>query len=87
MDIVTGNAADDSTLSKNAKLSRDLDLEAMKAMVALLSGLPLQPATNDALVSVPNSESTAEVKSRLFYKYFSFFLKVLQKCKLLEVSI
>ncbi|TPX48503.1 hypothetical protein SeLEV6574_g01999 [Synchytrium endobioticum] len=83
LDIVTGNTSDESAF-KNDRLPWALDLDAMKAMVALLSGLPLQPASNDALVSIPNSETNADVKARLFYKYFSFFLKVLQKCKLLE---
>ncbi|TPX30663.1 hypothetical protein SmJEL517_g05805 [Synchytrium microbalum] len=84
MDVVSGTVSDDLSISKNQKLPRDLDLEAMKAMVALLAGLPLQPTTSEMLGSINANDASAENKGRLFYKYFSFFLKVLQKCKLLE---
>ncbi|RKO86400.1 hypothetical protein BDK51DRAFT_31775, partial [Blyttiomyces helicus] len=70
---------------KNQKLHRDLDLACMRAMVSLLVGLPLQH-TGELLAAADDDsvEGTAEAKGRLFYKYLSFFLKVLQKCKVLE---
>ncbi|KAJ3039290.1 Ras GTPase activating protein ira2 [Rhizophlyctis rosea] len=77
---------DPAYVSQSTKLHRDLDVASMKAMMVLLSGLPLLPdlpsqkeAAESEKVDVSN-----EAKSRLFYKYLSFFLKVLQKCRVLE---
>ncbi|KAJ3298331.1 Ras GTPase activating protein ira2 [Borealophlyctis nickersoniae] len=81
--------------SKNQKLHRDLDLACMKAIVSLLSGLPLMvnaDGANKAEGTSANatdnkaecSNAAVEAKSRMFMKYLSFFLKVLQKCRLLE---
>ena len=86
---------------KNQKLIRDLDLASMKALMAILAGLPLQPssesvaafstqeAVNLAQNDDPNEfyESMNEFKGKLFYKYLSFFLKVLDNCKIMEVGI
>ncbi|KAJ3221156.1 Ras GTPase activating protein ira2, partial [Clydaea vesicula] len=82
---------------KNFKLYRDLDLACIKVMIPLLSELPLQPsnvenlkgesgpssALSSLLVLDQDFDSTPE-KGILFNKYLSFFLKVLQKCKMSE---
>lgn len=61
-------------------LQIDLDMACLKTMVVVLHQLPLQP-----------TEPTHEVdliqrKSKVFYKYFSFFLQLLDRCKASEVS-
>ncbi|KAI8801315.1 hypothetical protein BJ742DRAFT_685193 [Cladochytrium replicatum] len=83
--------------ANQAKLQTDLDVAAMKAMVTVLSGLPLQPTAEGPTAktaydeqimrttTMKLDEESSDAKSRLFYKYFSFCLKVLQKCKFLEV--
>ncbi|KAI9294940.1 hypothetical protein K502DRAFT_360889 [Neoconidiobolus thromboides FSU 785] len=60
------------------KLFRDLDLALMKTVVLLLDGLPL-------LAQDTKSEAERmEAKSKLFYKYFSYFIKLLNRCRILE---
>ncbi|KAI8328834.1 hypothetical protein BC941DRAFT_216115 [Chlamydoabsidia padenii] len=70
---------DDNSNSDKA-LQQDLDLACLKAMVQLLHRLPLQPLepvrTTDAF----------QVKSRLFYGYFDFFLKLLARCGKAETT-
>ncbi|KAF7726129.1 Ras GTPase activating protein ira2 [Apophysomyces ossiformis] len=75
----TGYAsASDSAQSQ--KLHRELDLSCLKTIVGLLHQLPLQP-------SEPVHETdAAQVKSRIFYKYFTFFLKLLNRCRISEVE-
>ncbi|KAJ9061115.1 Ras GTPase activating protein ira2 [Entomophthora muscae] len=60
------------------KLFRDLDLAIMKTVVLLLEGLPI--LSQDAKTEVER----AEIKSKLFYKYFSYFIKLLNRCRILE---
>ncbi|KAI8079304.1 hypothetical protein BDF21DRAFT_493917 [Thamnidium elegans] len=63
------------------KLQCDLDLACLKTIVALLHQLPLQP-------SEPVHESDALlIKSRIFYKYFTFFFKLLNRCRVLEIEL
>ncbi|KAJ3122925.1 Ras GTPase activating protein ira2 [Nowakowskiella sp. JEL0407] len=81
--------------TETAKLKSDLDLATMKTMVTLLSGLPLQPSA-EGHVNTNNQhnagrrpvddddDSSVDPKSQLFNKYFSFFLKILQKFKIFE---
>ncbi|KAJ3055682.1 Ras GTPase activating protein ira2 [Rhizophlyctis rosea] len=81
------NIPDDPTYaSQSLKLHRDLDVASMKAMMMLLSGLPLLPELPSPQESAETDkvDVSNEAKSRLFYKYLSFFLKVLQKCRVLE---
>ncbi|KAG0184581.1 Ras GTPase activating protein ira2 [Apophysomyces sp. BC1034] len=66
--------------SQNEKLHRDLDQACLKAIVEILHQLPLQPAE-----AVRQTE-TSDVKSRLFYKYFTFFLKLLNRCRVNELE-
>ncbi|KAJ3107169.1 Ras GTPase activating protein ira2 [Phlyctochytrium bullatum] len=83
----------DVSQAKNSKILRDLDIGSMKAMVAVLSGLPLQPAS-EAIAAVSAGfgatddsdvyDAANEAKGKLFCKYLDFFLKVLQKCKSIE---
>ncbi|KAG0221205.1 Ras GTPase activating protein ira2 [Mortierella sp. GBA43] len=62
----------------NGRLYRDLDLACMKSIVALLYQLPLQPyeTTHDTDMS--------QIRSAIFYRYFNFFLKLLNRCRVLE---
>jgi hypothetical protein len=73
----------------------DLDLACMKAMMSIIVGLPLQPVMEGVVgipVVIPPSNNDepegekAEAKGRLFHKYLTFFLNVLQKCRNLEVK-
>lgn len=67
-------------VAQSERLHRDLDLACLKAIVALLQQLPLQS-------SEPVRETDVnQVKSRLFYKYFTFFLKLLNRCRLNEME-
>ncbi|KAI7862201.1 hypothetical protein BDF14DRAFT_1858538 [Spinellus fusiger] len=69
-----------SSLEQGEKLYRDLDLACLKTIVLLLHQLPLQP-------SEPVHETGAgQVKSRMFYKYFTFFLKLLNRCRIYEIQ-
>ncbi|ORY04201.1 hypothetical protein K493DRAFT_311429 [Basidiobolus meristosporus CBS 931.73] len=65
---------------KNEKLHRDLDQACMKTIVVLLFQLPLQPSE-----PLQHDADLRQSKSRLFYKYFSFFIKLLNRCRILEV--
>ncbi|KAJ3414836.1 Neurofibromin 1 [Chytridiales sp. JEL 0842] len=79
----------------NMKLTRDLVLSSMKALVSVLVGLPLQPSTEavagmqvEALPQADDEldayETTNQFKGKQFYKYLNFFLQVLQKVKVKE---
>ncbi|KAL0094126.1 hypothetical protein F4703DRAFT_1816773 [Phycomyces blakesleeanus] len=69
-----------SSFEQGEKLHRDLDLACLKTIVNLLHQLPLQP-------SEPVHETGAsQVKSRMFYKYFTFFLKLLNRCRISEIQ-
>ncbi|OAD65239.1 hypothetical protein PHYBLDRAFT_85899, partial [Phycomyces blakesleeanus NRRL 1555(-)] len=65
---------------QNDKLNRDLDHACLKAIVGLLHQLPLQPSENG------RQGDPSQLKSRLFYKYFSFFLKLLNRYRLSEIE-
>ncbi|KAI9283473.1 hypothetical protein BC943DRAFT_100701 [Umbelopsis sp. AD052] len=62
----------------NEKLYHDLDQACLKTIVALLHQLPLQP------LEPAQEGQLGQVKSRIFYKYFTFFLKLLNRCKNIE---
>lgn len=77
------NASQSSNYEVNQveKLQSDLDIACLKTIVALLHHLPLQP-------SEPVVESDALViKSRIFYKYFTYFFKLLNRCRVSEASV
>ncbi|KAI8647143.1 hypothetical protein BD408DRAFT_358792 [Parasitella parasitica] len=62
------------------KLQNDLDIACLRTIVALLHHLPLQP-------SEPVVESDAlAIKSRIFYKYFTYFFKLLNRCRVSEIE-
>lgn len=63
----------------NEKAHKDLDQACIKAIVAILHQLPLQSTQ-----PVRDADSNQN-KSRLFYKYFTFFLKLLNRCRMSEV--
>ncbi|KAI9331843.1 hypothetical protein BDR26DRAFT_824234, partial [Obelidium mucronatum] len=75
------------------KLTRDLDLASMRALVAILDGLPIQ-LTTETIASVSSALKPEgydklfvghnEFKEHLFYRYLSFFLRVLDKCRTVE---
>ncbi|KAI9597754.1 hypothetical protein BDF19DRAFT_434347 [Syncephalis fuscata] len=69
---------DQVAFHRTEKLQRDLDQACMKSIVSLLAQLPLQPS------DMEHEADVSQIKSRLFYKYFSFFLKVLNRCRVLE---
>ncbi|XP_065830941.1 neurofibromin-like [Oscarella lobularis] len=62
--------------SSNSAAWRDLKLSSVRAVTALLEGLPLQPENTDS--------DQAEEKSKLFLKYFTLLMKILDECKSLE---
>ncbi|CAJ0643714.1 10011_t:CDS:10 [Entrophospora sp. SA101] len=68
----------ENTVNKNEKMHRELDQACLKTIVALLDKLPLQPSDTNLNTDLARS------KSRLFYKYFSFFIKLLNRCRILE---
>ncbi|KAG9291425.1 hypothetical protein G9A89_021843 [Geosiphon pyriformis] len=68
----------ENTLNKNERLHRDLDQACLKTIVALLHQLPLQPSDS------VHEADLSPVKARLFFKYFSFFIKLLNRCRILE---
>jgi neurofibromin 1 len=72
---------DQVAFHRTEKLQRDLDQACMKSIVSLLTQLPLQPS------DMEHETDVSQIKSRLFYKYFSFFLKVLSRCRVLEASV
>jgi len=73
-----GQGGNETSSNKSEKLHRDLDQTCLKTIVFLLHQLPLQPP--DAV----HESDLSGVKSRLFYKYFSFFIKLLNRCRILE---
>ncbi|KAI8068638.1 hypothetical protein BC940DRAFT_298677 [Gongronella butleri] len=66
------------TTTQNDKLQMELDQACLKAMVGLLNHLPLQT------LEPVRSTDTFQMKSRLFYDYFEFFLKILSSCRQFE---
>ncbi|XP_078599565.1 neurofibromin-like isoform X3 [Branchiostoma floridae x Branchiostoma japonicum] len=54
-------------------MTRDLDQASIEAVVALLTGLPLQPEEGDG-------GDLMEAKSQLFLKYFTLFMNLLNDC-------
>lgn len=62
-------------------MHRELDQACLKTIVALLDKLPLQPSDTNL------NTDLAKSKSKLFYKYFSFFIKLLNRCRILEVGV
>ncbi|KAJ3346803.1 Ras GTPase activating protein ira2 [Entophlyctis luteolus] len=91
-----GRAGDDNDrrTASELKLIRDLDLASMRALVAILDGLPIQltAETVESLkASLTNDEefdpfegSYNELKGHLFCDSLTFFLKVLDKCRVVE---
>ncbi|KAG1177602.1 hypothetical protein G6F70_005649 [Rhizopus microsporus] len=66
--------------SQLEKLQQDLDVACLKTIVALLHQLPLQPVES-------LQESNAMIaKSKIFFKYFTFFFKILNRCRLSELN-
>ncbi|KAJ1987203.1 Ras GTPase activating protein ira2 [Dimargaris cristalligena] len=79
MALALASAEEGGSFLQNEKLHRELDQDCMKTVVSLLLGLPLQPQDN-----VVESE-LGTVKSHQFYRYFSFFIKLLNRCRVLEI--
>ncbi|CAG8450213.1 2329_t:CDS:10 [Ambispora leptoticha] len=73
-----GNQISEITPSKNERLHRDLDQACLKTVHVLLAQLPLQPS------DTAHEADLSLTKARLFYKYFSFFIKLLNRCRILE---
>ncbi|KAF8943228.1 Ras GTPase activating protein ira2 [Haplosporangium gracile] len=64
--------------ANNGRLYRDLDLACMKSIVSLLYQLPLQP------YETAHDTDMTQIRSAIFYRYFNFFLKLLNRCRVLE---
>ncbi|KAG0224055.1 Ras GTPase activating protein ira2, partial [Actinomortierella wolfii] len=64
--------------TNNGRLYRDLDLACMKSIVTLLYQLPLQP------YETTHESDMTQVRSAIFYRYFNFFVKLLNRCRVLE---
>jgi len=64
--------------TNNGRLYRDLDLACMKSIVSLLYQLPLQP------YETTHDTDMTQIRSAIFYRYFNFFLKLLNRCRVLE---
>ncbi|KAF7723612.1 Ras GTPase activating protein ira2 [Apophysomyces ossiformis] len=62
----------------NTKLQHELDMECLKTIVVLLHQLPLQPCDSGYQTDV------LQIKSKMFYKYFTFFLKLLNRYRITE---
>ncbi|OZJ06244.1 hypothetical protein BZG36_00849 [Bifiguratus adelaidae] len=62
----------------NEKYHRDLDQACLRSLISILDHLPLQPAKDVREADVLSA------RSQLFYKYFTFFLKLLSRCKVYE---
>eukprot|EP00051_Salpingoeca_urceolata_P003452 m.57787 g.57787 ORF g.57787 m.57787 type:complete len:2607 (+) comp12795_c0_seq1:372-8192(+) len=60
---------------RNIAESIELDMACMKAISSLLAGLPLQPVRDD------ESADVMIAKSKLFLKYFTFFMNVTNRCQ------
>ncbi|GBC02045.1 hypothetical protein RclHR1_04420015, partial [Rhizophagus clarus] len=67
-----------SVSNKSERLHRELDQACLKTIVALLHLLPLQPS------EIPHESGLSQTKCKMFYKYFSFFIKLLNRCRILE---
>ncbi|KAI8078349.1 hypothetical protein BDF21DRAFT_43098 [Thamnidium elegans] len=61
--------------TQSEKLHRELDLSCLNTIVGLLHQLPLQ--SSDPVHEVDSTP----IKSRIFFKYFTFFLKLLNRCR------
>src|SRR5690606_14164622 len=68
----------DNDSTKNGRLYRDLDLACMKSIVTLLYQLPLQP------YETTHESDMTQVRSAIFHRYFNFFIKILNRCRVLE---
>ncbi|ORY52851.1 hypothetical protein BCR33DRAFT_845142 [Rhizoclosmatium globosum] len=92
MEDVNGRDESEGRRPANAELKmiRDLDLASMRALVAILDGLPLQVTPEAMVVFKTNDgsddkfEGQNEFKEHLFHSYLDFFLKVLDKCRYVE---
>ncbi|RUS29150.1 hypothetical protein BC938DRAFT_480989 [Jimgerdemannia flammicorona] len=70
--------ATSSEATQNEKLHRDLDQACLKTIVSLLDKLPLQPSEG------AHETNLNQMRSNLFYTYFKFFLKLLNRCRISE---
>ncbi|EDV22626.1 uncharacterized protein TRIADDRAFT_59057 [Trichoplax adhaerens] len=71
---VSGSSSDVSSEIKG--MLRDLDLACMQAIAVLLADLPLQPDETE-----PNTNDT---KIKIYLKYFTLFMNLLNECSLLH---
>ncbi|KAI8868758.1 hypothetical protein GQ42DRAFT_36496 [Ramicandelaber brevisporus] len=59
------------------RLQRDLDKDALKALVLLLHQMPLQAPES-------NTDDPRAVRHQIFQQYFQFFARVLARCRILD---
>lgn len=70
-------------INQTQKFARDLDLACLKTIHMLLYQLPLQPM-EVAAAADSDMNSLTEARAMLFYKYFSFMTKLLNRCRTLD---
>ncbi|KAG1471849.1 hypothetical protein G6F56_001890 [Rhizopus delemar] len=66
--------------SQLEKLQKDLDVTCIKTIVTLLHQLPLQP------LETHQGSNATQSKSKIFFKYFTYFFKILNRCRVLELE-
>ncbi|KAG1473581.1 hypothetical protein G6F56_000876 [Rhizopus delemar] len=71
---IVNNLGAQTNNTQNIEVQRDLDQVCMKAIVALLSNLPLQTSEHS------REGDRVSNKNRLFQKYFAFFTQLLDRC-------
>ncbi|KAI8141679.1 hypothetical protein BJV82DRAFT_714889 [Fennellomyces sp. T-0311] len=76
--IDKGHYVSPGLLTKDDDIERELEVACMRAMMVILDGLPLQPKMSNAFE--PDQEDYLQAKSRIFVKYFSYFVQILQQC-------
>ena len=66
-------------VDSTAKGYRDVEHAALKALVLVTDGLSLRPGAEE-------SDANTAVKTRLFHRYYTYLVKVLERSNGVEVS-
>ncbi|KAI8064150.1 hypothetical protein BC940DRAFT_357286 [Gongronella butleri] len=71
----------DVELHKLGDFQLDLDVACLKAIAIILYKLPVQP------IKPTRERESIHMRSKIFYKYFTFFLWLLNRCKDAQIKI